>query len=96
LLIISFSIGSPETERISLLKSLVHQLPERNFATLTHLLRFFQRFFQFSNDSKMTPESIAIVFGPNIIRDQTIDPQKMVIANDIMLLLLQFTSDIIG
>jgi len=84
------------SDPVAQMKSLCYQLPPRNLATLTYLLRFFERFFVHFNETKMSPENIAIVFGPNILRDNTIDPKKVATANEATLFLLQHTAEVVG
>jgi hypothetical protein len=67
--------------RIPLIKDLVTKLPTENKALLTYLMGFLKSLADNSARNKMTPENLAIVFAPNLIRPapQNENPTSMMV-----------------
>ncbi|CAG8485999.1 740_t:CDS:10 [Paraglomus occultum] len=55
-------------EKMYRLHSLIHSLPQVNFETLETLMRHLSRVTSYSEENKMEPPNLAIVFAPNLIR----------------------------
>ncbi|CAG8516487.1 4153_t:CDS:10 [Paraglomus brasilianum] len=55
-------------EKMYRLHSLVHSLPQVYFETLETLMRHLSRVTSYSEENKMEPQNLAIVFAPNLIR----------------------------
>ncbi|XP_027725270.1 rho GTPase-activating protein 45-like [Vombatus ursinus] len=52
----------------SRLRDLLKELPVENKATLQYLLRHLRRVVEAEEDTKMTPSSLGIIFGPTLLR----------------------------
>lgn len=57
-------------EKVQELRRLVRELPPPNGATLAYLIRHLNRVSSHSNQNKMTPRILAIIFGPTLFRQQ--------------------------
>lgn len=56
--------------RIEAVERLVHQLPTVHFETLAALMRHLHRVHLASEENKMTPQNLGVVFGPTLLRSQ--------------------------
>lgn len=63
---------SDPTERLYAMKNVVKSLPEYHFESLTFLVKHLKTMSDNKEKNKMGPENMAIVFGPNIIRTNTV------------------------
>ena len=68
---------SKESQRNADLRDQVTQLPTENYALLCSLIRFLVEVAAHSSTNKMTPENLAIVFAPNLIRPAEETPNTM-------------------
>jgi len=68
---------SKESQRNADLRDQVSQLPTENYALLCSLIRFLVEVAEHSGSNKMTPENLAIVFAPNLIRPAEETPNTM-------------------
>ncbi|XP_076978296.1 GEM-interacting protein isoform X2 [Tamandua tetradactyla] len=60
--------GTPCSEAIHLLKTLLGQLPDSNYNTLRHLVAHLFRVAARSEENKMSANNLGIVFGPTLLR----------------------------
>jgi len=65
-------------DRVDQLKELVQLLPKDNFALLDALCEFLMEVSTYSNENKMTPDNLAIVFAPNLVRPRVETPSSMI------------------
>lgn len=61
----SGSTGSPEA--LDALRLCLHYLPEANYNVLKYLVRHLATVAEYTEMNKMTPVSLSIVFGPNLM-----------------------------
>ena len=66
-----------ELQRNTELREQVAQLPTENYALLCSLVRFLVEVSNHSGLNKMTPENLAIVFAPNLLRPAEETPNTM-------------------
>ncbi|XP_066936920.1 rho GTPase-activating protein 24-like isoform X1 [Clytia hemisphaerica] len=52
-------------------------IPKAHFDLLKYLCRFLYELKEYHNETKMTVENLALVFGPNILRPQNEDPAML-------------------
>ena len=57
-----------ENQKNRQLKDLIQQLPTHNKSLATVLFLFFARMAEFANQNKMTPQNMAMVFAPILLR----------------------------
>jgi len=62
------TLSPKDPTRNGKLRELLSRLPKVNFALLTYLMRFLKEVSKNSDVNKMTPDNIAIVFAPNLLR----------------------------
>lgn len=60
---------SPE-KSVTELKSRLIKLPRGNFVVLKYLTGFLQRVCVHTSNNKMTPSSLSVIFGPNLLRPE--------------------------
>lgn len=66
------AIKSPDyRQRVQFIKDLVRQLPKPNHDTMGALFRHLRRVVDHGDDNRMTIQSVAIVFGPTLLRPET-------------------------
>ncbi|XP_013908436.1 PREDICTED: rho GTPase-activating protein 21 isoform X4 [Thamnophis sirtalis] len=65
-------------ERLKTLKSLIHDLPEHHFETLKFLCAHLKSVAEHSEENKMEPRNLAIVFGPTLVRTSEDNMTNMV------------------
>jgi D-serine dehydratase len=63
--------------RLSEIKTLVQLLPKVHYDTLEYLIGHLLRVSAHSEENKMEPSNLAIVFGPSLIRDVEKDANDM-------------------
>ena len=68
---------SKEAQRNADLRDQVMQLPTENYALLCSLVHFLVEVAAHHGNNKMTPENLAIVFAPNLIRPAEETPNTM-------------------
>ena len=68
---------SKESQRNADLRDQVNQLPTENYALLCSLICFLVEVAAHNGTNKMTPENLAIVFAPNLIRPAEETPNTM-------------------
>jgi len=54
--------------RLTQIKEIVNSLPHAHQAAVKYLFRFLNEVTQHSEQNRMSPSNLAIVFGPNILR----------------------------
>ncbi|XP_059208422.1 rho GTPase-activating protein 22 [Centropristis striata] len=59
------------------LRNLLHELPVANFNLLNFICQFLNEVQSYSSSNKMSGQNLATVFGPNILRAKTEDPQSI-------------------
>uniref|UniRef100_A0A8C6U044 Rho GTPase activating protein 27 n=1 Tax=Neogobius melanostomus TaxID=47308 RepID=A0A8C6U044_9GOBI len=65
------AIKSPDfRQRVQSIKDLVRQLPEENHDTMQALFRHLRRVVDHGDHNRMTIQSVAIVFGPTLLRPE--------------------------
>ncbi|KAM9845246.1 rho GTPase-activating protein 12-like isoform 2-T2 [Aulostomus maculatus] len=66
------SIKNPDyKQRVQSIKELVRQLPEPNHDTMQALFKHLRRVIDHGEENRMTNQSVAIVFGPTLLRPET-------------------------
>ncbi|XP_057714256.1 rho GTPase-activating protein 12-like isoform X5 [Corythoichthys intestinalis] len=66
------SIKIPDyKQRVHAIKELVRQLPEPNHDTMRALFKHLRKVIEHSEENRMTNQSVAIVFGPTLLRPET-------------------------
>ncbi|XP_077580482.1 rho GTPase-activating protein 12-like isoform X4 [Stigmatopora nigra] len=66
------SIKIPDyTQRVHAIKELVRQLPEPNHDTMRALFKHLRKVIEHGEENRMTNQSVAIVFGPTLLRPET-------------------------
>ncbi|XP_061879103.1 rho GTPase-activating protein 12-like isoform X1 [Entelurus aequoreus] len=66
------SIKLPDyKQRVHAIKELVRQLPEPNHDTMQALFKHLRKVINHGEENRMTNQSIAIVFGPTLLRPET-------------------------
>jgi hypothetical protein len=73
------SLGMEATVE-NLQRALLH-LPKVNINVLKYLVRFLSQVHDHSEENKMNALNLATIFGPNILRPQTADPQLLMECN---------------
>ncbi|KAG7281596.1 hypothetical protein CRUP_033706 [Coryphaenoides rupestris] len=58
-------------QRVSSIKDLIKQLPKPNHDTMQVLFQHLRRVIEHSEANRMTTQSVAIVFGPTLLRPET-------------------------
>lgn len=86
-----------QAQRSRLVRSLVHTLPAPNHETMRLLFQHLCRVIEYGEQNRMSVQSVAIVFGPTLLRPETEEasmPMTMVFQNQVVELILQQCSDI--
>uniref|UniRef100_A0A8C5S6I6 Rho GTPase activating protein 21 n=1 Tax=Laticauda laticaudata TaxID=8630 RepID=A0A8C5S6I6_LATLA len=65
-------------ERLKTLKNLIHDLPEHHYETLKFLCAHLRIVAEHSEENKMEPRNLAIVFGPTLVRTSEDNMTNMV------------------
>ncbi|XP_061776778.1 rho GTPase-activating protein 12-like isoform X4 [Nerophis ophidion] len=66
------SIKLPDyKQRVHAIKELVRQLPEPNHDTMQALFKHLRKVIDHGEENRMTNQSVAIVFGPTLLRPET-------------------------
>uniref|UniRef100_A0A670YNC2 Rho GTPase activating protein 21 n=1 Tax=Pseudonaja textilis TaxID=8673 RepID=A0A670YNC2_PSETE len=65
-------------ERLKTLKNLIHDLPEHHYETLRFLCAHLRIVAEHSEENKMEPRNLAIVFGPTLVRTSEDNMTNMV------------------
>nr|XP_057937414.1 rho GTPase-activating protein 12-like isoform X7 [Doryrhamphus excisus] len=66
------SIKFPDyKQRVHAIKELVRQLPEPNHDTMQALFKHLRKVIDHGEENRMTNQSVAIVFGPTLLRPET-------------------------
>uniref|UniRef100_A0A8C0SEQ1 Rho GTPase activating protein 27 n=1 Tax=Canis lupus familiaris TaxID=9615 RepID=A0A8C0SEQ1_CANLF len=86
-----------QAQRCRCVRDLVRSLPAPNHDTLRLLFQHLCRVIDHGNQNRMSVQSVAIVFGPTLLRPETEEtsmPMTMVFQNQVVELILQRCSDI--
>ncbi|XP_039081256.1 rho GTPase-activating protein 27 isoform X3 [Hyaena hyaena] len=86
-----------QAQRSRLVRDLVRTLPAPNHDTLRLLFQHLCRVIEHGDQNRMSVQSVAIVFGPTLLRPETEEtsmPMTMVFQNQVVELILQRCSDI--
>ncbi|CAD7679505.1 unnamed protein product [Nyctereutes procyonoides] len=86
-----------QAQRSRCVRDLVRSLPAPNHDTLRLLFQHLCRVVDHGNQNRMSVQSVAIVFGPTLLRPETEEtsmPMTMVFQNQVVELILQRCSDI--
>ncbi|XP_040845260.1 rho GTPase-activating protein 27 isoform X6 [Ochotona curzoniae] len=86
-----------QAQRSSCVRDLVRSLPAPNHDTLRLLFQHLCRVIQHGEQNRMSVQSVAIVFGPTLLRPETEEtsmPMTMVFQNQVVELILQQCVDI--
>ncbi|KAM8815628.1 rho GTPase-activating protein 27 isoform 1-T1 [Rhynchonycteris naso] len=86
-----------QDQRSRCVRDLVHTLPAPNHDTLRLLFQHLCRVIEHGEQNRMSVQSVAIVFGPTLLRPETEEtsmPMTMVFQNQVVELILQQCSDI--
>ncbi|KAM9323439.1 rho GTPase-activating protein 12-like isoform 2-T2 [Pholidichthys leucotaenia] len=66
------AIKTPDyRQRVQSIKELVQQLPKPNHDTMQALFKHLRKVIDYGEENRMTTQSIAIVFGPTLLRPET-------------------------
>ncbi|XP_045907070.1 rho GTPase-activating protein 12-like isoform X1 [Micropterus dolomieu] len=66
------AIKSPDyKQRVQSIKELVRQLPKPNHDTMQALFKHLRKVIDHGEENRMTTQSVAIVFGPTLLRPET-------------------------
>jgi hypothetical protein len=63
----SYSATSGTPEALDALRLCLHYLPEQNYNVLKYLIKHLSKVAENTDKNKMTPVSLSIVFGPNLM-----------------------------
>ncbi|XP_037549763.1 rho GTPase-activating protein 12b [Nematolebias whitei] len=58
-------------QRVNFVKDLIKKLPKPNHDTMQALFKHLRRVIEFGEANRMTTQSVAIVFGPTLLRPET-------------------------
>ncbi|XP_037642851.1 rho GTPase-activating protein 12-like isoform X7 [Sebastes umbrosus] len=58
-------------QRVQSIKDLVRQLPKPNHDTMQTLFKHLRKVIDYGEENRMTTQSVAIVFGPTLLRPET-------------------------
>ncbi|XP_069337628.1 rho GTPase-activating protein 27 isoform X2 [Eulemur rufifrons] len=86
-----------QAQRSRCVRDLVRSLPAPNHDTLRLLFQHLCRVIEHGEQNRMSVQSVAIVFGPTLLRPETEEtsmPMTMVFQNQVVELILQQCSDI--
>ncbi|XP_026368376.1 rho GTPase-activating protein 27 isoform X1 [Ursus arctos] len=86
-----------QAQRSRCVRDLVRSLPAPNHDTLRLLFQHLCRVIEHGDQNRMSVQSVAIVFGPTLLRPETEEtsmPMTMVFQNQVVELILQRCSDI--
>ncbi|XP_013768281.1 rho GTPase-activating protein 12-like [Pundamilia nyererei] len=87
---------SDHKHRVQSIKELVRQLPKPNHDTMQALFKHLRKVIDYGEENRMTTQSVAIVFGPTLLRPETETVNMavhMVYQNQIVeLILLEYES----
>lgn len=86
-----------QAQRSRCVRDLVRSLPSPNHDTLRLLFQHLCRVIEHGEQNRMSVQSVAIVFGPTLLRPETEEtsmPMTMVFQNQVVELILQQCSDI--
>lgn len=86
-----------QAQRSRCVRDLVRSLPSPNHDTLRLLFQHLCRVVEHGEQNRMSVQSVAIVFGPTLLRPETEEtsmPMTMVFQNQVVELILQQCSDI--
>ncbi|XP_054986971.1 rho GTPase-activating protein 27 isoform X3 [Sorex araneus] len=86
-----------QVQRSRCVRDLVRSLPAPNHDTLRLLFQHLCRVIEHGEENRMSVQSVAIVFGPTLLRPETEEssmPMTMVFQNQVVELILQQCSDI--
>ncbi|XP_032313318.1 rho GTPase-activating protein 27 isoform X3 [Camelus ferus] len=86
-----------QAQRYRCVRDLVRSLPAPNHDTLRLLFQHLCRVIEHGEQNRMSVQSVAIVFGPTLLRPETEEtsmPMTMVFQNQVVELILQQCSDI--
>ncbi|XP_042283808.1 rho GTPase-activating protein 12-like isoform X4 [Thunnus maccoyii] len=86
-------------QRVQAIKELVRQLPKPNHDTMQALFKHLRRVIDHGEENRMTTQSVAIVFGPTLLRPETETMNMavhMVYQNQIVELILLEYENIFG
>uniref|UniRef100_A0A673WZQ4 Rho GTPase activating protein 12 n=1 Tax=Salmo trutta TaxID=8032 RepID=A0A673WZQ4_SALTR len=86
-------------QRVNLIKDLIKQLPKPNHDTMQCLFKHLRRVIDHGEANRMTTQSVAIVFGPTLLRPETETGNiavHMVYQNQIVELILLEYENIFG
>ncbi|KAG8505027.1 Rho GTPase-activating protein 27 [Galemys pyrenaicus] len=86
-----------QAQRSRCVRDLVRSLPAPNHDTLRLLFQHLCRVIEHGEENRMSVQSVAIVFGPTLLRPETEEasmPMTMVFQNQVVELILQQCSDI--
>ncbi|XP_069916695.1 rho GTPase-activating protein 27 isoform X1 [Oryctolagus cuniculus] len=86
-----------QAQRSKCVRDLVRSLPAPNHDTLRLLFRHLCRVIEHREQNRMSVQSVAIVFGPTLLRPETEEtsmPMTMVFQNQVVELILQQCADI--
>uniref|UniRef100_A0AAZ1XQI5 Rho-GAP domain-containing protein n=1 Tax=Oreochromis aureus TaxID=47969 RepID=A0AAZ1XQI5_OREAU len=59
------------SHRVQSIKELVRQLPKPNHDTMQALFKHLRKVIDYGEENRMTTQSVAIVFGPTLLRPET-------------------------
>ncbi|CAI5640487.1 unnamed protein product [Oreochromis niloticus] len=62
---------SDHKHRVQSIKELVRQLPKPNHDTMQALFKHLRKVIDYGEENRMTTQSVAIVFGPTLLRPET-------------------------
>ncbi|XP_070774736.1 rho GTPase-activating protein 12-like [Enoplosus armatus] len=65
------SISTYYKHRVQSIKELVRQLPKPNHDTMQALFKHLRKVIDYGEENRMTTQSVAIVFGPTLLRPET-------------------------
>ncbi|XP_059200569.1 rho GTPase-activating protein 12-like isoform X5 [Centropristis striata] len=66
------AIKNPDyKQRVQSIKDLVRQLPKPNHDTMQALFKHLRKVIDYGEENRMTTQSVAIVFGPTLLRPET-------------------------
>ncbi|XP_058274441.1 rho GTPase-activating protein 12-like isoform X4 [Hemibagrus wyckioides] len=87
------------TQKVQAIKELVKQLPQPNHDTMQELFKHLRKVIEHGEQNRMTTQSVAIVFGPTLLRPEIENIQMavhMVYQNQIVELILHEYEAIFG
>ncbi|EGG17537.1 RhoGAP domain-containing protein [Cavenderia fasciculata] len=82
-------------EKVAKLKQIVLSIPEPNYSALYHIMELLTKISKNSKETLMTPSNLSIIFGPPLLRPESLaDLQQVANCNTVIFHLISFFDQI--